>query len=199
MNIQIWIALIFSFSSILIAIISLYKAKSNTKISEKSAIELEILKFELETKRRSNEMILSKINKMLESIEKHIVAIQEFKDVMLLIEYSSRDSLSSKIAKSYITTSRVNLLKCFEKYSSNLEEDCLESAHKAKNLAIRIENKILEFIQDSHYINFNIDQKTELLNLKNNLSDFQSILRDDKFKIYLNLSLRAKENINSGR
>ena len=182
------IALITSFTSLLLALISIYQSKKTNKNNNNALRELEELKFDIETKKRNKIYQENLLDKRINGLNLTVKEIQLLKDRLFVIISSTSESLLSQEAMDYIINSRKSLFSCYESILAEIEENDASFIHDAKNLSFQIENAFKSFLSDREYLDLTEGQKQVLLAFRTRLDDIQTNLRNIKSDLIFNFS-----------
>ncbi len=164
MNTEIKVALIASLSSLLIALISIVTTYLNHRLVKKD---------KKESVKHKN------IGQEIEALDSVNIAIQVFKDTIIYITTGSFYNKEEAIKK--IIEDTGNIVKVYEKAFVNLDGEDKVSAHILKNKIIGFSKIIKHKLYDYESVNkLSETDKTELLALKDNLTETQDILLEQK-------------------
>ena len=181
MNTQVLIAMTASISSLIVAMISLINSVISNRQSARSTRMIEALRFELEVRKSTQRMSDDYLLQSLESLSILIQAIQRTKDVLQVIISDVDSSVDSESAIEDIVEAREQLFKCFGEQLPNLREGEAHGAHAAKNKALDIETLLRKDLQGKSFASeWSASQKLALLELRNDLTDAQNLLRDSR-------------------
>jgi len=187
MNNEILIAIITSGVSLLVSAGSLVASVIISRQSAHSAEIVESLRFRLE-KRKSTEVMGDEYLKQnIKSLDVLIQAIQQMKDIVQLILNAGGSNMDSESAKKSISKARQLLFKSYEEQLPNLDEGSNKGAHQAKDIALRIETSLFESLKRTSFVSELSDKdKQALLELRNDLTNAQNLLRDSKATLLFN-------------
>lgn len=188
METSILIALITSFASIIVAVISLISNKINSKSLIETNKALEELKFGFERKKSRFQLVDKALENQYSQLAAQISHIQSFKDHLLFIESSVKDSLDTETALTGIKEKMEAMFECYEKASGDLDKVGLQTAHSAKNQTLGIETKLKAFFKGKEYVQLNAEEKEYISASRNKLSEYQNILRDLRMNILVDIS-----------
>lgn len=166
MNTEIYVALIASITSLVVALITWHGSRRSTKLIEVFKLEVKLF------------------SEKIESLDEMIESIQKLKDDMQIILDSPSQTYSATSAKQNIMLDREYIFKCYETNLPNLDEKDATNSHNAKNKALVAENMMATFLENKEYVSeLNKEQKRTLRSLRNSLTDIQNMLRDSKTTI----------------
>lgn len=180
---KVLISVISSITAIIAALVAIINTRLSLKQTGRNNENLELLKYEIEKKKTFSKLSEAHILQRLNAMDNHIKRLQEFKDNLIIIIESIDDSLSVKSADIMIKNARENFFKEYQSSSMHLEEHELKASHDAKNAILKI-----DFFLDKTNLNKKIVKNSAaeintLSEFKNQLTDYQNILRDSKSKI----------------
>lgn len=160
---EVIVAIIASLTSLCMALISLVGSRRTSK-------KIESLKFHIGI-----------LNKRIRAIDELIENIQKLKDDLQIILNSPGDTYDSAAALEHIEIDRIHAFECYERNMACLDPNDAETAHKAKNFALVVEN----FLKDKlaglkHVSGLSEKDREEILNKRTELTDLQNRLRDSK-------------------
>lgn len=188
METSILIALITSFASIIVAVISLISNRINSKSLVDTNKALEELKFGFERKKARFKLVDSALESQYLQLAAQISNIQGFKDHLLFIENSTKNSLDTETALAGIKEKKEAMFECYEKQSGDLDKIGLKTAHAAKNLTLSVESELINILEGKEYVNLNADQKKFIGVSRDKFSEFQNVLRDLRMNILVDIS-----------
>lgn len=181
MNIELYVAYIAACTSVLVAVVGLITSIITKRQATRSEKLIETLRHELSQKETTVALTDKHLSEALTSLQLAITAIQSVKDEIQLILASIETSLDSDTAIKRITSARERLFACFESELANLNKKEDGAFHKAKNHSLIIENFIRKVLNDKPYTSqLSKEEKRHLLDLRNDLTDLQQILRDSR-------------------
>ena len=186
------IAIITATTSLVVAVIGIIIAVINNRQTAWAAIELEKLKHQLASAETSASFGDEYLNASLKSLKEALQSIQRVKDEIQLILSAIETSLDTPTALKRFTASRSELFTAYEQELACLNEPERRAFHRAKNLALKIENYLLVCLGDKQYAaELSSEDRLTLRELRNELSDLQYVLRDSRVE---RLSLRTGQN-----
>lgn len=188
-DVTVLIAFITSLASVFISIISFISVRNTNKSNQKTSLELETLKFELDHKKNKNSFAFDLIKKEIISLDKLISGIQEMKDRLNLIINCIENSLASTIAMDQINKSIQNLIEIYDLESPNLNDNALKFSHRAKNISMTSGYTINDMLKDSRYVMLDSAEKNKLNLIKDTLTEAQMFIRDAKYEIIVKNSI----------
>ncbi len=144
--------------------------------------DLENLKFDIEKKRSKFQLYDENFKKSFQVLGEFIKTIQIFKDFLLTVTKSIKDSLDSELVLDNLRKIRENTFKYYEDNSHYLEKESREAAHTSKNEMLVFENKLIELLKDREYVNLSDPEKGIIEKARIRVTDFQEILRDQRVK-----------------
>jgi len=183
MKLEIVIVLITSATSFVVAIIGLAAAILSNIQSKRSEKELEMIRFQLDIQKTSFSLRKNELEKRIKSLNSLISSIQKFKDCLQVILHES--SLDNEYILKSIIKVRLELFRCYEDEMPYLTKEELKASHSAKNLALTIEQEITKLLKKKLKGSFSDKNRSSLLELRNQLTDCQNLLRDTRTEAFI--------------
>jgi hypothetical protein len=184
---EVMLAIITSVASLLVALTSLISSIIANRQSARSTEIIELLKFRLDDKKSTRAMSDEYLRQGIESLGTLIQVIQRMKDIVQLTLNAVGTSLDSESALENISKARQQLFKSFEEQLPYLRESEVRGAHQAKNTALTIEMRLCDDLEGTFFTSeLSEEQRQSLLELRNDLTDAQHLLRDSRATLILN-------------
>ncbi len=173
MRTEVLIALIASLTSLLVAIASLVSSTINNR--QKSRLELE------------NKFFIEYLN----AIGVMVKDIQRLKDmIQLIISARGTDTSCSAVTEDVIKLREV-IFNSYEDTIRTLEEEGKGIAHQAKNKAHEFEISLRYMLEGLKYTSeITNENKQNLITLRNEFSDLQNLLRDERIATMARIGIR---------
>lgn len=175
MSTELYVALIASFSSLVVAIVSVIASIVTGRQNQKSTLLLEQLKYELEKERVSDDRIKGKIKITHQALQE----IQRAKDVLALILASENSGMDADIAISYIKESRQRIFDYYEKFHTEVDDIERTICHQVKSHLIAIEQDVIRALENKqHASEISKYDRRKMREMRLQLSEYQQSLRD---------------------
>ncbi len=186
------VAIVAAGASIVVAVVSFLSSRTAANVSANTSKELEILKQSLAASKERRSVAFASRRENLIALGEAVASIQQFKDELLLILMSTRKSLDCAEALARVEGARDELLKSFTKRTVELAENETRDFHRAKNLAIHIEQFLQESFENREYASeITEKQHSSLLRLRGDLTDAQNLLRDSRADKLVSIALES--------
>ena len=183
METKLILAFVASVTSIIVATISLIGNYFTNRKLIKVNKNIELYKFELDKKRGKFQIFDNELKNNFRAVGEYIRQLQILKDFLLFTVNALEDSLDSDTVVSRIKELRENIFKTYEDNSHHLSNETLKNAHTTKNYIITIENEINELCLGREFVNLSTEEKNQIEEKRNILSDFQNVFRDVRMKM----------------
>jgi len=122
--------------------------------------------------------------KIFKSTGKVISSLQEYKDILQTLANNNKDIASdSESATEIVNTIKDDYLECFRNNLNDLTPKGLDVAHKAKSYLVNINVKIVTMLKNRSLAFFNEDEIIEINKFREDLTDYQNVLRDQNNSI----------------
>lgn len=191
MDEKIFLALIAGGVSLLVAIISLIATVINSRVSGKTARDMEEFRQSFAKETKKHEISDAEFLEVLNVLMLALQAIQKMKDEILLIINSYADSLNAGEALLRLSAARDGLFSTYEKDHGRLNSMEMNAYHAAKNIALhtvtllQVELKSKEYASEiCHDMDRNLEEQ------RSRLSDCQQVLRDARTDRIINRTIR---------
>lgn len=183
MSTETMIAIITSCTSLLIALVSIIAAVVSSLQARRAAESLEKLKFQYSMTENTQSLRDANFQQEITALQKIIQSIQKLKDNLQIVLYD--DALSPARIQEIVAECRSNLLSVYEEQLVHYTQKDKVIGHNAKNTAVTIERIVKHATRNDPFSGIQGEDLDQLIELRNQLTETQNLLRDSMFqKLY---------------
>ncbi|RAJ80398.1 hypothetical protein CLV59_105507 [Chitinophaga dinghuensis] len=172
MESPILIAIITSFTSCIVGVVSLISARSASKNNGNMALELEKLKFELEQKRKISSIKFELQTRQIGIVEKVITNIQQIKELIHQAVSSKADRSVQKDLRIRTLVLSEQILETYSNESIYLDMDTRCLFHDLKESIIVFKACFVAFLEEVVFLSE--EDKELIIFNRNRLTEFQN-------------------------